>query len=468
MATAINQPRMPDESPDSRLTIRSVLLVTTGVGLMLGAIAIAFAQSENQHWWLRPLSERWWKETVCSMLVGIACGVLGCYVILRRMALIGDALSHAVLPGVVIAFLITQSAGVFGLLTGALLAGLLTAVLINLVSRFSRTKEDSSIGIVFTALFAIGIILISAMPRGAHFDLDCYLFGDPLAVGTQDLVLMAIICPLVLLIIGLLYHPLRLASFDPVVAAAMGVPVMALHYLLMGMLSATVVAGLKTTGVVLVVALIITPASAAYLLSNRLSVMMILSGVFGAASALVGMTMAFVFNWPSGAAMVVFATVIFAVVMLFSPSQGLLTLALRRWRVRRHVESEDVLKSVYRNAQPNGGGCHVETVAGFTKLSGERVISIAKQLTREGLLTLSGDRLQLTDAGHHRAIEMVRAHRLWESYLTQHANVDANDVHDQAEELEHAHELADAVDETLGHPTVDPHGEAIPQVRNDQ
>ena len=118
MATAINQPRMPDESPDSRLTIRSVLLVTTGVGLMLGAMAIAFAQSENQHWWLRPLSERWWKETVCSMLVGIACGVLGCYVILRRMALIGDALSHAVLPGVVIAFLITQSAGVFGLLTG--------------------------------------------------------------------------------------------------------------------------------------------------------------------------------------------------------------------------------------------------------------------------------------------------------------------------------------------------------------
>jgi ABC-type Mn2+/Zn2+ transport system permease subunit/Mn-dependent DtxR family transcriptional regulator len=459
---------MPDESPDSRLTIRAILLATTGIAVVLGSLSILVGLSDEQQWWLRPLSERWWKETVCSMLVGIACGVLGCYVILRRMALIGDALSHAVLPGVVIAFLITQSAGVFGLLTGALLAGLLTAVLINLVSRFSRTKEDSSIGIVFTALFAIGIILISAMPRGAHFDLDCYLFGDPLAVGTQDLVLMAIVCPLVLVIIALLYHPLKLASFDPVVAAAMGLPVMALHYLLMGMLSATVVAGLKTTGVVLVVALVITPASAAYLLSNRLSVMMVLSGIFGAASALVGMTMAFVFNWPSGASMVVFATAIFGVVMLLSPSQGLVTQAFRRWRIRRHVESEDVLKAVYRNAQPDSGWCYVNTVVEFTKLTSQQVTSIAKQLVREGLMTLSGGRLQLTDAGQHRAVEMVRAHRLWESYLTQHANVDAADVHDQAEELEHVHELADAVDETLGHPTVDPHGEEIPQARSDQ
>ena len=116
-------------------------------------------------WWLRPFSERWWQETVCSMLVGITCGVLGCYVVLRQMALIGDALSHAVLPGVVIAFLVTHDTGVLGLLSGALLAGVLTAVLIAVVSRLSRTKEDSSIGIVFTTLFAIGIILISTMPK---------------------------------------------------------------------------------------------------------------------------------------------------------------------------------------------------------------------------------------------------------------------------------------------------------------
>jgi ABC-type Mn2+/Zn2+ transport system permease subunit/Mn-dependent DtxR family transcriptional regulator len=411
-----------------------------------------------------PFTQRWWMETLCCVLVGVACGVIGCYVVLRRMALIGDALSHAVLPGVVIAFLLTKSTGIVGLLIGAMLAGLLTAVLINLVGRFSRTKEDASIGIVFTALFAVGIILISAMPQGVHFDLTCYLFGNPLAVGRDDLLLMAIVCPFVLLTIAALYHPLKLASFDPVVAAAMGIPVTVLHYLLMGMLSATVVAGLKTTGVVLVVALVITPASSAYLLTNRLWAMMLLAGVFGALSTLAGMMLSFVFNCPSGPMMVVVATAIFAVVMLLSPSQGLLIATARRWRIRRHVESEDVLKAVYHNAESDGGWCDLSTAVSATRMRAGSVLSIAKQLVREGLLNLDRHQLQLTDAGRLRAVEMVRAHRLWESYLSERANVDVADVHDQAEELEHVHELADEVDATLGHPKLDPHGEAIPQV----
>ncbi len=418
---------------------------------------------EWQGWWLRPFSERWWMETVCSMLVGVACGVVGCYVVLRRMALIGDALSHAVLPGVVIALLVTRSSGIVGLLLGALLAGLVTAVLVNLVSRFSRTKEDSSIGIVFTALFAVGIILISAMPRAVHFDLKCFLFGDPLAVGTADLILMAVVCPAVLWIVTFLYHPLKLASFDPVVAAAMGVPVMGLHYLLMGMLSATVVAGLKTTGVVLVVALIITPASAAYLLSNRLWLMMLLAGSFGAFSALAGMTLSFVTNWPSGATMVVFATAIFVAAMLLSPSQGVITSFIRRVRVRRHMESEDVLKGLYHSSAASGEWCGVEHVATAARMEPARVGSIAKQMVREGLIEAEAGKLALTSAGWDRAVEMVRAHRLWESYLSEEANVAPEDVHEEAERLEHAHELADEVDQTLGHPQLDPHGEVIPQ-----
>ncbi|NIP86726.1 MAG: hypothetical protein GTO03_14660 [Planctomycetales bacterium] len=417
---------------------------------------------EWQGWWLRPFSERWWMETVCSMLVGVACGVVGCYVVLRRMALIGDALSHAVLPGVVIALLVTRSAGIVGLLLGALLAGLVTAVLVNLVSRFSRTKEDSSIGIVFTALFALGIILISAMPRAVHFDLKCFLFGDPLAVGTADLTLMAIVCPTVLLIVAVLYHPLKLASFDPVVAAAMGVPVMGLHYLLMGMLSATVVAGLKTTGVVLVVALIITPASAAYLFSNRLGGMMLLAGTFGALAALAGMTLSFVTNWPSGATMVLFATAIFVAALLLSPTQGVLTSSLHRWRIRRHVESEDLLKGLYHSATDSGQWCPVEEVAEAARMTPARVARVARQMLREGLVQTAPGQLALTPAGWARAVEMVRAHRLWESYLSEEANLAPEDVHDEAERLEHAHHLADELARTLGHPQRDPHGEVIP------
>ncbi len=426
-----------------------------------------FAEFDFTGWWLRPFSERWWQETACSMLVGITCGVLGCYVVLRRMALIGDALSHAVLPGVVIAFLITHDTGILGLLAGALLAGVLTAVLVSAISRMSRTKEDSSIGIVFTALFAIGIILVSELPRGLHFDLSCFLFGDPLAVDTADLLLMAVICPLVLAIIVLLYHPLRAASFDPVVAAAMGIPVIALHYLLMGMLSATVVAGLKTTGVILVVALIITPASAAYLLTNRLGTMMVLAGVFGGVSAVAGMTLSFVTNWPSGATMVVFAASIFTLVLLLSPTEGLLTRSLQRRRIRRHIQGEDILKTLYRlvnNDKTTGRltyACdEIYPAARVTRRQGNHIVA---QLEREGLLHRKEFDIGLTAEGTERAIEMVRSHRLWESYLTRHAGVSADEVHEQAEELEHVHDLADKIDQDLGHPEHDPHGEAIPQ-----
>ena len=253
--------------------------------------AASWSQGIDLAQWLQPFTRGWWQQTTTSVLAATVLGVLGCFVVLRRMALIGDALSHAVLPGVVVALLLTGSTGVPGLLLGALLAGLLTAVLVNLVSRYSRTKEDSAIGIVFTALFAVGIILISSLPRGTHFDLKCFLFGDPLAVGRDDFWMMVSIGAAVLTIIGLLYHALKLVSFDPVVAAAMGLPVAMLHYLLMGMLSATVVAGLKATGVVLVVAMLITPASAAYQLSNRLGVMLLLSGLFGAVSAAAGMSL---------------------------------------------------------------------------------------------------------------------------------------------------------------------------------
>jgi len=423
-------------------------------------------------WWLRPFSERWWQETVCSMLVGITCGVLGCYVVLRQMALIGDALSHAVLPGVVIAFLVTHDTGVLGLLSGALLAGVLTAVLIAVVSRLSRTKEDSSIGIVFTTLFAIGIILISTMPKGVHFDLNCFLFGTPLGVDSSDLLLMAIVCPTVLGTIMLLYHPLRASSFDPTVAAAMGIPVVLLHYLLMGMLSATVVAGLKTTGVILVVSLMITPASAAYLLTNRLGTMMLLAGIFGGFCAVAGMTLSFATNWPSGATMVVFAAAIFCVVMLVSPSQGLLTRYLQRRRMRRHIQEEDILKAIYRLVgKHEAPGQHLvspEQIYPLARVSRRPAERIIRNLSKEGLLYLKAQHVGLTDQGIDRAIQMVRAHRLWESYLTEHAGVTAEEVHDQAEELEHVHDLADRIDRDLGHPETNPHGEVIPRPADEQ
>lgn len=411
--------------------------------------------------WGAPLSSQWSSGTLCSALVGMACAVLGCFVVLRRMALIGDALSHAILPGVVVALMITGNAGIVGLFIGALIAGVVTALLIKLVSQFSRTKEDSAIGIVFTALFALGVILISNLPRGTHFDPKCFLFGDPLAVGHDDVLMMGIVAPLVLIVVTLLYHRLKLTSFDPVVAAAMGIPVAVFHYLLMGLLSATVVAGLKTTGVVLVVAMVITPASAAYQLTNRLAPMLLLAGVFGALSALLGMSLAFVTNSPTGPAMVIVATLLFLVAMLLSPAHGLLFRGWRRARVRRHTREEDVLKALY-NLDETDVAATVDALAVRTALSPAILNATASSLRRIGLVSPSGTWFALTERGRERARELVRSHRLWESYLADEAGLSPDHIHDEAERLEHAHELADEVDAALGFPQTDPHGEVIP------
>ena len=219
---------------------------------------------------------------------------------------------------------------------------------------------------------------------------------------------MTVIAPLVILTVAALYHPLKLMSFDPVVAAAMGLPVVAFHYLLMGMLSATVVAGLKTTGVILVVAMVITPASAAYQLTNRFWVMLLLSGLFGAIAAVVGMSLAFVTNWPTGPAMVIVAAAIFVLAMLFSPSHGLVFDRLRRMWLSRHIQREDVLKSIYRIAE-QGRPVNVADVATDATLSVERALTLIARMRGDGLIDTDPTTIRLTDAGRQRAIEIIRA-----------------------------------------------------------
>lgn len=410
---------------------------------------------------LDPWSPRWLTQTICTMLVGTTCGLLGCFVVLRRMALIGDALSHAVLPGVVLTFILTNSVDPFPLLIGATISGLLTTALISLVTKNSRTKEDSSIGIVFTAMFAVGIILYSSMRSATHFDMQCFLFGDPLAINTRDLWMMGVICPAVIAIVVVMYHRLKLICFDPILAAAMGVSVALTHYLLMGLLSVTIVAGLKTSGVILVVAMVITPASAAYQLTNRFGIMLLLSAVFGAVSAGLGMSVAFVFGSPTGPAIVIVAAFLFALSVLFSPSHGWFFERLRRQRLSRHVAEEDVLKAVYRlGEQPEN---QPEAIGAETGLPVKRIRGAIHRLVDAGMAKAESGVIALTDAGHKHAKELVRAHRLWETYLVKEAGIDPSVVHDQAERLEHAHELAEQLDEKLGKPDTDPHGSQIPR-----
>ena len=398
-------------------------------------------------------------ELAASMLVGMACGVIGCFVILRGMAMVGDAISHAVLPGVVVAFMLAGT-GPLALFLGAMAAGVLTTVLINLIQSNSRIKGDSAIGLVFTVFFAVGVILISALPRGTHFDLKCFLFGNPLAVSQPDLWMMVIVAAMVCGIVFLLFHPLRAASFDPVMAASIGLRPKAVHYLVMFLLAATVVASLQAVGIIMVVAMIIAPGATAYQWTDRLGVMLALAAVVGLFSAGLGFIVSFWQNWPTGPAMTVVAGGLFILSMFFSPRYGIIASTVRRKKNTRHIAVEDLLKALARLPEFSAT---VDRLADSTGLKAERIRSLGRNLSKKGLIdVLERDTFRLTARGEEQARGMLRTHRLWEVLLSK-AGIDEAQIHPMAERLEHAHELADQMDLAMGSPELDPHGRKIPR-----
>ncbi len=398
-------------------------------------------------------------ELAASMLVGTACGVIGCFVVLRGMALVGDALSHSVLPGVVVAFMLA-GAGPVPMFIGAMTSGIATSVLINTIQNNSRIKGDSAIGLVFTVFFAVGVILISALPRGTHFDLKCFLFGNPLAVGQSDLWMMVIVAAVVCAAVVLLFHPLRTASFDPVMAASVGINPKVAHYVVMILLAATVVASLQAVGIIMVVAMIIAPGATAYQWTDRLGTMLWLAALIGTFSTGLGFVVSFWQNWPSGPAMTLVAGGLFIFSMLFSPSYGIVAAATTRRRNKQHIAREDLLKALAR--MPD----HVASdkqLAESTGLSRKRVVALGGKLAAKGLVDKLGDgRYRLSAAGDEFAHGLLRTHRLWESLLHE-TGIDPAQLHPLAERLEHAHELADVLDSRLGSPERDPHGRKIPR-----
>jgi manganese transport system permease protein len=270
------------------------------------------------------------KALLTSVMVGIICGIIGCFIILRGMALMGDAISHAVLPGVAISFMLD-----INVFIGAVASGVLTAIGIGFVSQNSRIKNDISIGIMFTFAFALGILLITLMKSST--DLYHILFGNVLAVRPSEMWMTLAIGILVIVAVYLFFKELLITSFDPTMAAAYGLPNKLIHYLLMTLLTMVTVASLQTVGIILVVAMLITPAATAYLLTDRLSVMIYLSASFGVLSSVIGLYFSFTYNLASGATIVLVATILFALAFTFSPKYGLFLRLIRMKRKKTEI-----------------------------------------------------------------------------------------------------------------------------------
>jgi len=266
------------------------------------------------------------RALAASIIVGVVCAVIGCYIVLRSLAFLGDALAHAVLPGVAVAYLVGAN-----VLAGALVAGLLVAVGISFVSRSGTIKEDTAIGIFFAAALALGVVLISTMDTYA-VDLTHILFGNVLGVSATDLAISGGLAALVLAAIGLLYKQLLVVSFDPILGRTLGLHTHGLRTMLFLMLAATIVVSLRTVGVALVAAMLVTPPASAYLLTRRLPSMMAVSAVIGVVSAIGGLYVSYYLDVASGGAMVLVATLIFVVVFLVAPHKGVV------WRLRTRFQ----------------------------------------------------------------------------------------------------------------------------------
>jgi ABC-type Mn2+/Zn2+ transport system permease subunit len=275
-------------------------------------------------WVMTPLAYNFMQRgMLAAIMVGVLCAILGCYVVLRSMAFLGDAMAHAVLPGVAIAYLVGGN-----LLFGALAAAVVVALGIGFFSRKGAIKEDTAIGILFTAALALGIALISSI-RTYAVDLSHILFGNVLGVSTTDLWITGGMGAVILLVTLLSYKPFLLISFDPVLATTMRIPVEFFRTLMLVLIAFTIVISIQSVGVGLVAAMLVTPGATAYLLTRRLPWMMAIAAGIGAAASVVGLYISYYLNIASGSAIVLTATLCFLLAFLFSPGRGFVWQKLR-------------------------------------------------------------------------------------------------------------------------------------------
>jgi len=389
-----------------------------------------------------------------GIFVAVPCALLGCFLVLRGKALLGDAISHALLAGLAGAFLMTGSRGALAMISGAVVAGLLTVVLIELIHQRTRVKEDASIAVVFSTLFALGVVLITRYTEGVDLDANCVLYGEiemswlrPDRVKIMAAVALAVIAGVVLF-----FKELKITSFDPATATAMGIPAAFTHYALMSAVSITVVSGMEAVGAILVVAMLIAPGATAYLLTDRLYRILLLAGTIGAVSAVLGFHVALWLDCSTAGAIAVVSTALFFAAWLASPSHGVVLRVIRRSQLAARIARENFLRAAFSLHPAPAPGMAVEASVLSEQL---RILPAdlrrqCRRMERGGWVECDpGEQVRLTEKGFAQAKRIVRAHRLWETFLVNQMGIALDHVHPDAEEIEHilSEKLLDRVDD---------------------
>lgn len=418
-----------------------------------------------------------WVVATCAVCAA-ACAIPGVFLILSRSSLLGDAISHAALPGIALAFIVSGGRNPIVMLAGAAIAGLLTTILSGLIHRNSLVKPDAALGIVFTTFFSLGVILLSVAARQVDLDPGCVLYGlaeftpfDTVRVFSNDIprsflwlsVALIFNCTIVILC----WKELIITTFDPALARTLGYSPTRMYYGLLGCVTATVVASFEAVGSILVISMLVAPGATALLLSESIGLIVILAASLGILSAIGGFLTALSLNTSVAGMMSVVSGALFMAALIFSPSQGLVHRFVSSKRLQFKIVRDDILGLLFRwhelalDREP-------------TPLKKREVHEaiISPLLTRLALLSLTRSRyvlqlrdgdLRLSEKGLVEARALVRSHRLWEAYLAKHLGLPLDHVHAPSERTEHfigralARDIAQDVEAKK-----DPHGKAIP------
>jgi manganese/zinc/iron transport system permease protein len=443
----------------------------------MAAMSVVLAQFD---WWepfTSPVAQR---IILVGAVTNVACTLVGCYLVLRRMSLMGDAIAHAVLPGLVLALLFSGSMSIGPLFLGAAVIGLLTTFLTQTLHQYGRVPADASMGVVFTSLFALGVVLLKRYAEGLHFDVRCVFEGILYSAGLDTIEVSGFEIPRQLTTVGpvalvnlcvilLLWKEFKISAFDPALSTSMGFSATLMHYLLMALVAVTTVASFEAVGSILVVAMLIIPAATAQLLCHRLSTMVILACVFAILSAVLGYWFALPGKFaargvsPSGA-MAVVAGGFYGLAVLFAPQTGILSKLINNLQTSLRILREDLLLMLYRVEEIDRTK-RMRPAEAVQAVGGGWLARWALAMLRHrGRLEVRDGQLQMTEDGRWRAARLVRGHRLWEAYLVKHLGLPADHVHAPADRLEHfinkplRDELEKAIDDTAK----DPHGREIP------
>lgn len=379
-----------------------------------------------------------------SVLLGVSSGVLGSFALLRRRSLLGDALAHAALPGIGIAFILTGAKSLPMLLLGAIIAGLLGAFVIQAVTRHTRVKEDAALGLVLSVFFAFGIVLLTKIQHsgaGNQSGLDKFLFGQAASMIGSDVQVMAVSAAAVCLLAVFLFKEFKLLCFDAQFAAGLGFSPRLLDGLLMVLIVTVVVIGMQAVGVVLMAAMLITPAAAARLWTDRLNLMVWLAAGMGAASGAVGTWLSTMgLRMPTGPLIVIAASAMFGISLVFAPRRGIIANIMHIMRTRARVGRENALRALYEIAEKRGQwdyGAGMEEVAEQRGSGLAAIRTNIHRLERDNLVRSANGGVSLTEEGQRRAYAVVRKHRLWEMYLMHQSLISADHVDREADEIEH-------------------------------